>query len=341
MNCFTGLVYLKGCSVTELPESVYSLNSLSGISLRSFGEVADAEQKNYLGVWENINERAEARIKNQIISKMSMRYDIKRVKRTVDTGNILPQTNTVHDSKFKGLVINGAYTFTDSWMMSPFQTFSIDKIRFYKRTGTTATTVDVRFFNYLTKEVLFTKTLTMADCVENEWTSFDILKKFTCPVLGIGFRDSEIHSVSYPTNDLNILWGGCMDYCFDSNCGYLRSFESSNASQSGTLTQGDTITGLQAVITVGCEYDAAVCSNRLLFAEAYWYLLGIEFMTERLFSERVNFLTTLRKEEARELLDLYAIRYEEAINNAITGLKFSCDACLECDSLSTVITRIP
>jgi hypothetical protein len=181
----------------------------------------------------------------------------------------------------------------------------------------------------------------MADCVANEWTSFDILKKFTCPVLGIGFNDGSVNSVSYSTNDLNILWGGCMDYCFDSNCGYLRSFESTTGLQTGTLTQGDTITGLQAVITVGCEYDAAVCSNRLLFAEAYWYLLGIEFMTERLFSERVNFLTTLRKEEAKELLDIYTIRYEEAINNAITGLKFSCDACLECDSLSTVITRIP
>lgn len=341
MACFTGLVFLKGCSVTELPESVYSLNSLSGISLRAFEEVADAEQKNYLGVWENINERAEARIKNQIISKMSTRYDIKRVKRTVDTGNVLPVTNTVHDSKFRGIVINGAYTFTDSWMMSPFQTFSIDKFRFYKRTGTTATSVDIVFFNYLTKEVLFTKNISMSDCTENDWTEFDVLKKFLCPVLGIGFLDTGIHSVSYPSNELNLIWGGCMDYCFDSNCGYLRAFVSSTSSRTGALTELTDIVGLQAVITVGCEYDSAVCSNRLLFAEAYWYLLGIEFMTERLFSERVNFLTTLRKEEAKELLDLYTIRYEEALSNAIGGLKFACDACVECNSLSTVITRLP
>jgi hypothetical protein len=64
-------------------------------------------------------------------------------------------------------------------------------------------------------------------------------------------------------------------------------------------------------------------------------------MTERMFSERINFYTSVKREEAKELLDLYNVRYEEALKNALGGIKLECDACLECNSQVQVFTQLP
>jgi hypothetical protein len=340
MSCFDGIVKLNGCSITEVPQAVYSLNSLPGISLKSFEQVANSEQQNYIGVWNAINERAEARMKNQIISYMSTRYDIKRVRRTVDVfgDDELPTTS---NNLFKGIVINSAYTLVDNWKISPLQTTTVDKIRFYKSSTTTATTIDVKFFNYLSKEILFTKTLTVANMV-NGWNEFSILKQFDCAILAIGFLDTNINGVTYSTTDSDTFFASCFSAYYDcGTCGQINGFVSSNSSANGTLTYNTIADSLQVLLTLGCSYDSAVCSNRMLFAEAYWYALGIEFMTERLYSERTNFYTTVKREEANELLALYTTRYEEAIKNALGGIKLECDACLECNSQVQVFTQIP
>lgn len=340
MTCFSGLIKLNGCSITEVPQAVYSLNSLPGISLKSFEQVANSEQENYLGVWDAINERAEARIKNQIISYLSTRYDIKRVRRTVDVYGS-PETVATSDNLYKGIVVNSAYSFVDNFKISPLQSTSIDKIRFYKSSTTTATTINVNFFNYISKEILFTKTLTVADMV-NGWNEFDILRTFNCAVLGIGFLDTDINGLTYSTNYANGVFSGCWDYCYDSGwCGQVYGFVSSNGTINGNLANNTTINSLQVLLTLGCDYNEAVCSNRLLFAEAFWYLLGIEFMTERLYTERINFYTQVKREEAKELLDLYNVRYEEALKNALGGLRFECDACLECNSQVQTFTQVP
>lgn len=340
MSCFDGIIKLNGCSITEVPQAVYSLNSLPGISLKSFEQVANSEQVNYLGVWDAINERAEARIKNQIISYMSTRYDIKRVKRTVEISGS-PLTDVTSNDLFKGILIASNWDLTDQWMLSPLQVNQVDKIKFYKSASNTATTVDVLFFNYVTKEILFTKTLTMSELVVG-WNEISTLKQFDVPVLGIGYLDTNVNGVTYDTNDVNNYYTSCFEDCYGGdNCGQIYGFVSTTDSVNGTLTNNTIINSLQAMITMGCSYDAAVCSNRMLFAEAFWYLLGIEFMTERLYTERVNFYTQVKREEAKELIDLYNVRYEEALKNALGGLKFECDVCLECNSQVQVFTQIP
>lgn len=339
MGCFDGIVTLKGCS--DNVGGVFTLNALPGITLRDFNDVANAEQLNYVGVWENINIRAEARMLMEITNRMSKRYDIRRVRKTVDTAGSLPYTNTTPTGLFRGIVINNGWTYTENWVSSPFQLFSIDKIRFHKRAGTTATSVDIQFFNYLTKDLLLTKTIDLSSTPADTWVSVDILQRFDCAALGIGFNDTDINSLSYLDNNANEGWGGCMDYCFDINCGYLRGFFSDTSSRNGNLDTIDTITGLTVVATMGCEYEAAICNNKRLFAEAYWYLLGIEFLTEKMYSERVNFATSMRREEAVELVGLYQSRYEQALDNAVAGLRFECDKCIECNSIVAVTHRIP
>jgi len=329
MGCFTGLINLKGCSVAETPGSVYSLNSLPGISLKSFEQIADSEQQNYIGVWDAMNERAEARIKNAIISNLSTRFKIARVKRTLDTAQ---QTLTTvgAENKKKGIYFN--CTYDNQYQLSPFQMVSVDKIRFYYDATSTATTVDIQFFDFITNEVFYTKTLTFSTLTAG-WNEFSINKQFNTANLAIGFNSTDIVTRSYDNTYLQSLWGDFCYECWNSECGQVLGFVD------GQYTP--TMYGLQAVVTIGCSYDAAMCSNRLLFAEAFWYLLGMEFMTERMYTNRVNFLTTILRDEAKELLDLYTIRYEEALKNALDGFNFDCDVCLECNGIVSTFSQIP
>ena len=338
MSCFDGLINLKGCSVTETPGSVYSLNSLPGISLKAFEDVANSEQGTYLGVWDNVNERAEAAIKNNIISYLSTRYKLRRVIRTVDISDI-NNTSIVANSLFKGILINLSWSNTENWRLSPFQNISIQSVRYYKVGGSAETTQNIVFFNYLTKEVLFTKTIDVT-AMTTGWNNVPINKTFDVAQLGIGFRQVA-NSLSYLSNDSNGLYAEACDYCYSSECGQINGFVSSDDKVSGTLTYNNTIVGLQAVITVGCSFDAAACNNKLLFAEAFWYLLGVEFMVERQYSERINFMTTVLKEEANELQALYQTRYEEAFKNALSGLQFDCDGCLQCDNQIQFFPQLP
>lgn len=340
MSCFDGIVTLKGCSVTETPGSIYSMNSLPGISLNAFESVANTEQKNYIGVWNAINERAEARIKNAILSHLATRYIIKRVQRTVDTGN-LPETPIAEENIFKGIVINNGYDWTHNYVKSPFQTIQIDRIRFYKDATLDAGSVAISFFNYLTKEVYFTKTLVVANLVDG-WNEVSINKTFTCSILGIGYNSNRIAGVEYDSNKLYSWWTQSIYDVFGWNrCGWIRGFESSTTTKNGQLTWTEYIPNIQAVITIGCSYDAAMCTNRQTFAEAYWYLLGSEFMTEIMYSERLNFMTTVKREQAIELKAHYDIQYEEALKNALAGFLFKCDECLECNSQVQTFTQLP
>lgn len=338
MSCFDGLINLKGCSVTEVPGSVYSLNSLPGISIKAFQDAANSEQGTYVGVWENINERAEASIKNTILSFLRGRYKISRVIRTVDISSIT-QDSSVADNLYKGILINLSFSTNENWRLSPFQNISIQSVRYYKVSGSTETTLNINFFNYLTKEILFTKTVDVST-FSTGWNDIPVNKNFDVAQLGIGYKQTK-DTLSYLTNDANGFYAYACDECFQSECGQIRGFVSSNDKISGTLSLNDTIIGLQAMMTIGCSYDAAVCSNKLLFAEAYWYLLGIEFMLERQYSERINFMTTVLKEEAVELQALYQTKYEEALKNALDGFTFDCDACLQCDNQVQFFPQLP
>jgi len=338
MSCFEGLINLKGCSVTEIPGSVYSLNSLPGISIKAFEDVANSEQGTYLGVWSNINERAEASIKNSIISYLATRYKLRRVIRTVDISDITESAATA-DNLYKGILINISWSNDQNWRLSPFQNISIQSVRYYKVSGSTETTLNINFFNYLTKEILFTKTVDVST-FSTGWNNIPINRMFDVGQLGIGYKQTK-NSLSYLSNDSNGLYAEACDYCYNSECGQIQGFVSSNDKVTGTLTYNNTIVGLQAVMTIGCSMDAAVCNNKLLFAEAFWYLLGVEFMVERQFSERVNFMTTILKEEANELQALYQTKFEEAFKNALNGMQFDCDVCLQCDNQVQFFPQLP
>lgn len=82
--------------------------------------------------------------------------------------------------------------------------------------------------------------------------------------------------------------------------------------------------------------ECLICEKVTLFATAYWYLLGVETMVERMYSDRVNRFTTIDRPEAMDLQGYYQNEYEKEILLAINGLNPNESDCLvtpaECSS---------
>lgn len=88
-----------------------------------------------------------------------------------------------------------------------------------------------------------------------------------------------------------------------------------------------------------CDYEDMACENSTKLTNAWRYLLGNQLMIERLYSSRLNWFT-LTRDMAIELRDLYQVRYEEALKQAVKLLIIN-DCCLQCGGNPQVVTWLP
>lgn len=75
LDCFTGFIGLQGCQQSE-PESGLYINSLPGITLERMDKIADAEQKTYKGVWDEVEKRALLRFRTSFMAELNKCYQI-------------------------------------------------------------------------------------------------------------------------------------------------------------------------------------------------------------------------------------------------------------------------
>jgi len=77
MNCFIDYIGLSFCAgVYESPASGIYINSLPGLSLESIDKVADQEQLNYKGVWDDVQENAIQQFKIDLIAEINKCYSL-------------------------------------------------------------------------------------------------------------------------------------------------------------------------------------------------------------------------------------------------------------------------
>lgn len=75
--------------------------------------------------------------------------------------------------------------------------------------------------------------------------------------------------------------------------------------------------------------DCIVCNNKSLFATALWYILGVEFCFERLFSNSINRFTTIDKKAAGEMRDTFQVDFQAELENALKGIDVEDNECID------------
>lgn len=77
MTCFQDYIGLSLCAgAYESPASGIYINSLPGLSMESLDKIADQEQVNYLGVWEDVQANALPEFRIDIMAEIRKCYEL-------------------------------------------------------------------------------------------------------------------------------------------------------------------------------------------------------------------------------------------------------------------------
>ena len=178
--------------------------------------------------------------------------------------------------------------------------------------------VDVKVYDLETNVQLYTKTQVFTA----GWNTVRLLQSFSARRIFVAYDSTNITSVS---KDLNALknaintGSGCSDCgnyysvgdCVD--CGVWLKGGTATLADPYTITEATDSYGLSAVFSTTCSYDNIICNNLKTFEGAFLYCLGIEFCDERLFSSRLNQYTVFDRNRAKELRQLFEVRYRGGI----------------------------
>lgn len=78
-----------------------------------------------------------------------------------------------------------------------------------------------------------------------------------------------------------------------------------------------------------CTVEAIVCDQKEKFNTTLWYMLGVELMAERIYSDRLNRYTTIDLQKAKDLRVEFEVEAQRLMSLAIDSL--DCSECIECD----------
>jgi len=345
LNCLKSHIGVEGCTVTT-PNSGLFINQLPGIELEMIDKLADEQQVDFNGVFDDIEERAVRRLKTDVNAEFKKHYKIKNITQSIDLEREIDTSSTTAAGAFlRGFTLELDRT-DDNFAYSNLETIYVQTLSLYF-TSTNSTTI--RIFDIVTGTELFSQAVPAPASIG--WTVIDIYQTFSERRIFVTYDATNLTGVSFDVvnlrNAINRSQDGCTVACF--SCGgsnrnaELRAGQATIATtiQESDITFGDDLFGLSGVWSVMCSFDSLVCNNKEAFTTALWYLLGIEMMNERLYSSRLNEFTAFDRNKAKELRNMYEVKYrggtideiehEGELTMAIDGINLNLnDYCLIC-----------
>ena len=308
MNCLTNYIGLRGCSTTT-PESGLYVNDLPGISLKAIVSLTNEEEKTYLELWDMIERRAQSRFSLDVREHMQKSYKIKSMTQGVNTLGYSSGTGTIPVNAWYGTTIEYD-TMDTGYVPSPLMYIHVQEVNFYSEV---LGTYSIDFYDIDSKQVIYNVLAnidTGLNTIQVNHTFTNVARLF----VGINL-DAVNNYTSIKAPSIEI---GC--------CGAMVR----GAWFDGSFHFTQELYGVSPVFTVGCSWDGLICQNKNIFSRAFWYLTGIEVLTEILYSTKLNQFTTVNLQKANDLRAEYQVEYMKALDQICSGMTLDCDCCLEC-----------
>ena len=347
LDCLKDWILVQGCT-TSTPDSGIFINQLPGIELKMIDSLADEQQVDFNGVYDDIQERATRRLKTDVNAEFKKRYLLKNLTQSIDMGRLIDTTSvTPVGAQYRGVTLTLDRQ-DENFAYSNLQTIRVQDVSLFFNVNA-ATTIKV--FDLETGTELFTKTVAAPG--STGYQTITILREFTAREIFIAYDATLLSSVEQDLQKLknatNRSQDGCTFFSISSS-GANRNAELRGATSDITtsvveddLTTGDNSFGLSVKWTVTCSFDTFVCNNKEAFTRALWLLLGIEMMMELQHSSRLNQFTAFDRNKAKELWKKFEVEYRGGTIDDIayegelfmaldaTNLNTT-DYCLECYS---------
>jgi len=336
-TCLEDWIGVRGCNGNVSDSGVY-LNDLPGIELRNIDEVANEEQVNFSGVWSEVQARALNRFSTDVIAGFSKKYRLKMLTKGIQIGKDYDNTTpTAAGAQYRGFIIE-LNTEDAQLVYSNLQVIYIQKLQLWLP-GALNTTFKIFDLDLGTE--LFTSSVTGSA----GWNEVNVNEIFTAQRIFCCYDATTIASAEIDLNLFNTCCSVPNYNYFWNYGGRLRGAYSAIATPT-TITIGENSFGFSGVFSIQCKYDNLVCNNRELFTQPLLYCLGVEFMTEVIYSPRMNRWTTTDLKKAKMLRQEYEAKYKGGkITDGEVEMNFAgelqvvldsvqlnlTDGCLECN----------
>lgn len=321
-HCLDNYIGLRGCGSTTPPSGLY-VNDLPGMSLENLVTLTNTDEPTYTDIWTMVQTRAQQRFSLDVRQEMGKHYKLNTLMQGINVGNdvgsLAPSLPVA--SGFTGFsieLIDQNYQFVPS----PFASIHIQQIVFYA--DQSYSPAQFRIIDIDTGESLgiYIQDVSAGKNVIEVNTTFHNL------YINPSWRLAVVVNVGSVTNllDLVLPYNRSMMSCCDVRLqGYTLDLNTN------TTSFGSNTYGMSGIFSIVCNWDAMICQNKTLFSRAYWYLLGIEVLTEQLYSSKLNQFTTVNLQRLNDLRAEYQVEYNKSLEQAASGLKLSCDCCIECN----------
>jgi hypothetical protein len=168
------------------------------------------------------------------------------------------------------------------------------------------------------------------------WNDVKVQKDYPYFKIFVGYDATNNESVYMPLNtslngagwyDLYFAWGNPIS----PYQGILRGAQSDKPYSN--LQEGGNLYGMTGRVSVTCAYDSILCANKKIFTTVLWYLLGVELLTERIYSDRLNRYTTIDLKRATDLRKELEEKFMEEMQATFDGIELTTwDGCLTCSA---------
>lgn len=331
MNCLIDKVGLAGCGTT-VPASGLTINQLPGISLKSIEKLADEEQRDWTGVWADVQARASKRFAIDVASKLSSRYALNEIPQNVDLGRVVDTTTiTANAAEYRGVLFDfNKYQASgvNSYKASDLQSHYFQYFGFYSNGIHAATPFKV--FDYETGTTLesFLKDLVVG------WNLIASTKNYTEKKIVLAVDATNVSTVELETPN-HLEW--CSTCCGAK----IEGIKWSKASDISTSEKSSNSYGISVIYGARCKWDNLVCNNLDKFVLAWQYLLGVEMTIERMFSDRIG-KQTLNRDQGNQLKEFLDGEYDRILTSTCNNINLNTnDCCIECTAQFQTIESHP
>lgn len=315
----------------EIPESGLYINQLPGVSLKSIDYLANAENKTFLGVWDDVQVRSLKRLQTAVTNYFAKRYQLA----TINEAMQLPEyyqdgsQNTAAGANYRG------FTFDLGWYGSPLASIHIHNLRLFLKAPQNE--LEIKIFEVVDNNMAnLLETITI-DAVAG-WNTIKVQTSYPVYKVFVGYDATAQDSVYMPLNNgafTGETWFGWYGYAWGPPVsmyeGKLRGAQSDKPYDE--LSENNNTYGLSGSLSVVCGYQNIVCKTKEVFTTTLWYLEGVELMNERIYTERLNRFTTIDHKLAYELRSEFERQYNAEIAACLDGIELTTwDACIRCSA---------
>lgn len=325
MNCLLDYVGLRGCSDVIPPSGLY-VNDLPGISNEILVKLTNQEDPTYVDVWNMIQKRAGSRFSLDVREEMTKHYKLNSLMQGINVGNNVGSlaTSVTDTVGFSIELIDANYDFVPS----PLASIHIQQIKFYCDDDVNSVIFsiwDLDATTYTNGQVLWSKTV---DIIQGQ-NVIEVNQTFHNLYISPSWRIAVVVDTA---NLVGLMYNMSLPYNRSMmSCCDVRIQGYSYDGGTSTSTFGNNTFGVSGIFSIVCNWDALICQNKTLFSRAWWYLLGIELITEVMYSNKLNQYTTVNLQRMDALRAEYQVEYKKALEQLAGGFKLSCDCCIECN----------